>query len=133
MNHEEFTMCTHIVKWSDQWFRAFHPEFLVPQYDEKGNFQRKISPLVHITNEGKMSRKRGYQTNNIGRRKGFVDYQYPIPRKGYGGLYFEVKRPGDKPRDKNQIAWIEFLNKDNLCVVVDNVADFKKKVEWYFE
>ena len=133
MNHEEFTMCTHIVKWSDQWFRAFHPELLVQQYDKKGNPTRKISPLVHVKNEGKSSAKLGHQANLIGRRKGFIDYQYPIPRKGYGGLFAEAKRKNNVVRDKNQLEWIEFLNRENFCFVFYSVADFKKKVEWYFE
>jgi hypothetical protein len=132
MNHEEFSMCTQIVKWSDQWFCAFHPELLVQQYDKKGNPQRKISPLVHVKNEGKSSAKLGRQANLMGRRKGFVDYLYPVPRKGYGGLYIEVKKPGGNVKDVNQNEWLEFLIRFNMCVVVDCVAGFKHVVEEYF-
>jgi hypothetical protein len=132
MNHEEYTICTHIVKWSDQWFRAFHPELLVQQYDKKGNPQRNISPLVHVKNEGHSSAKLGHQANLMGRRKGFVDYLYPVPRKGYGGLYIEVKKAGGTAKDKNQNEWIEFLKQMNLCVVVDSVAGFQHVVVEYF-
>lgn len=131
MNHVEYKMCASMVKWSDDFFWIRHPDLLIWQYDKNNKPTKQVSPLVHVTNEGKMSAKHGAQTNAIGRRKGFPDFLYPVPRHGFGGLYIEVKRPGEKTRNRNQIVWGAFLRQFNRYEVVDSVSQFQRVVEEY--
>lgn len=68
-----------------QWFGVVYP---------------KLTPLlVHIPNEGRMSKWQGAKLNREGRRTGFPDYLLLIPTKDYPYLAIEIKRrKGDKPR-----------------------------------
>lgn len=132
MNHEEYTMCVACVKWSDQFFRIRHRDLLVEKKNKKTGIITLISPLVHVANEGQMSAKHGHQTNKIGRRAGFLDYLYPVPLNGFGGLYLEAKRDGKKITDFNQRQWYNFLKRFNRCEMFDSVRRFQEIVEDYF-
>lgn len=138
MNSVEFSIGVRCMNWADDYFAMRWPEYLISQFDRNGVFQKKVSPFVHVTNEGKMSGKRGYGTNQLGRKKGFPDYELPISRGQYGALYLELKRPdvkakGDPLTDANQKEWRRFLENDNCHRVVQSVQEFCDTTIWYME
>jgi uncharacterized protein YecT (DUF1311 family) len=64
-------------------------------------------------NEGKRSAITGYYMQCIGMRKGFPDYELPVPNKKYHGLYIEMKRASarGKALRQEQLDWINRLNR----------------------
>jgi len=78
-----------------QWFGVVYPRY--------------APLLVHIPNEGRMSKWQGAKLNREGRRAGFPDYLLLIPRGSCPYLAIEMKRrKGDKPR-KEQLEYAEII------------------------
>ena len=66
--------------------------------------------IVHIPNEGKRSATYGAKLKRTGLRKGFPDLFIPAARKGYHGLFIELKRDRNSLPTNEQLAWIGKLN-----------------------
>lgn len=67
----------------------------------------------------------GAQLIALGLIKGNPDLTLAIPRGGYGALYIELKKPGEKPR-KDQVKQMDRLTGAGNCVEwADNVEDAK--------
>lgn len=66
---------------------------------------------VHIPNESKRSVAYGAKMKRMGLRKGFPDIFIPTARKGFYGLFIELKRDRQSRVSAEQIAWITYLNK----------------------
>lgn len=67
-------------------------------------------PAVHIANEAKRSKAYGAQMKRMGLRKGFPDLFIPAARRGFHGLFIELKRDKQSKVSKAQREWIEYLN-----------------------
>ena len=64
---------------------------------------------------------------------GIPDMFLPVARRGYHGLFIEMKRPGEKP-EAHQCAIIAALEAQGYwAVVVDSYDDFCMLVEDYLE
>lgn len=74
-------------------------------------------PVVHIPNEGKRSASYGAQLKRAGMRKGFPDLFIPVPRKGYHGLFIEMKF-GKNKTTAEQDKWLALLNSQGYLAVV---------------
>ena len=70
---------------------------------------RKIT-VVHIPNEGKRTLSQGRRIKRIGLQKGFPDLFFPEARKGFHGLFIELKRDRRSSPTREQKEWIELLN-----------------------
>ena len=73
---------------------------------------------VHIPNESKRSPAYGAKMKRMGLRKGFPDLSFPTPRKGYHGLYIELKRDRTCKPTAEQWRWINYLNGQGYCAAV---------------
>ena len=90
--------------------------------------------VVHIPNEAKRSAAYGAKMKRIGLRKGFPDLSFPTPRKGYHGLYIELKRDKSCKPTVEQLKWINYLNKQGYRALVCYGADEAiEEIEKYFK
>ncbi len=65
-------------------------------------------------------------------KKGLPDVVIPAARRGYHGLYIELKSE-DGTTSKDQIEFIRRLNEENyLAVVCYSFKEVTSKIEWYF-
>lgn len=82
----------------------------------------ELSRLYHIPNEGKRGRAAAAMQKRIGLKAGVPDLCLPVPRKGYHGLYIEVKAIDGRIRPSQQ-EWIDNLNEQGYKAVVCYGAD----------
>lgn len=93
----------------------------------------KRIPIFAIPNGGGRSAKEAYFMKRSGLKAGVPDLCVPVAKKGFHGLYIEMKHGKNKPTDK-QKAWIELLNKNGyLAEVCYGAKEAMKLLEWYFE
>ena len=90
-------------------------------------------PAVHVPNEGKRTLANGRQLARMGLRRGFPDLFIPQPRKGYHGMFIELKRDIKCKATEHQQKWIAYLNKQGYYAVVCYGADdaIRKIGEYY--
>lgn len=62
--------------------------------------------FIHIPNEGKRSPIAGAHLKRMGMRKGVSDNFLALPRKGYHGLWMELKRLKGAKETPEQKDWI---------------------------
>lgn len=74
--------------------------------------------IVHIPNEGKRSARYGAELKRLGMRKGFPDLFLPKARKGFYGLFIELKRDVRSKPTKEQLNWIGKLNAEGYLATV---------------
>ena len=73
---------------------------------------------VHIPNESKRSKAYGAKMKRMGLRKGFPDLFIPTARRGFHGLFIELKRDKLVYPKKEQREWIEYLNRQGYHAVI---------------
>lgn len=69
----------------------------------------ELKLLHHIPNEGKRKETTGKILKAAGLTSGVPDICLPVPKRGYSGLYIEMKYGKNKP-SKSQLEFIELLN-----------------------
>lgn len=90
-------------------------------------------PIYAIPNDGKRTAKEAYFAKKRGLKKGVPDLCVPVARKGYHGLYIEMKHGKNKPTQAQE-EWIQLLNNNGyyarVCV---GAKEAMKLLNWYFE
>ena len=100
-----------------QWFRLAYPKFLI----------------YSIPNARKVSKVQGARLVSEGVVSGIPDLHIPIAKKGFHGLYIEMKAGNNKP-SPNQITIMDKLrNEGYKCVVCWNLDEFMKEVIHYLD
>lgn len=79
--------------------------------------------IVHIPNEGKRTLANGRQLARMGLRRGFPDLFIPTARKGYHGMFIELKRDIKCKATEHQQKWIDYLNRQGYYAVICHGAD----------
>lgn len=82
----------------------------------------ELEMMYHIPNEGKRGRYYATVQKRIGLKAGVPDLCLPISRKGFHGLYIEVKAIDGRTSPKQQ-EWIDKLNEQGYKAVVCYGAD----------
>ncbi len=75
-------------------------------------------PCVHIPNEGKRSLAYAQKLKRMGLQKGFPDLFIPKARKGFHGLFIELKTDKTSRPSNEQKQWIFNLNTDGYSAHV---------------
>ena len=102
-NMTEDMIQIEVIKWSK------HPA-VQKKYPE-------LALLYHTANERKCSVYRGAHLKRMGVKSGVPDLHLPVPRKGFHGLYIELKSAKGHVSD-NQKWWLEHLTRQgNMCRV----------------
>jgi hypothetical protein len=88
--------------------------------------------LIHIANERKCDPRFGKELKDQGVRKGVSDYFLPYPRKGYYGLWIELKRRQGGNVQKEQIEWLQKMKGVGFAAyIVHGWEEAKKIIEDY--
>lgn len=91
----------------------------------------ELALLLHIPNEGKRSFRQMQALKSIGLRKGVPDLLLPVARKGYHGLWIELKACKGRVSD-SQREWIEALRKQGYGATVCYGAESAIEcLKWY--
>ena len=90
--------------------------------------------IVHIANEGKRSSKYGAELKRMGMRRGFPDLFIPQAKKGFYGMFVELKRDITCKPTKEQLHWIAKLNSAVYYATVCYGADAAiREIKNYFK
>lgn len=87
----------------------------------------ELDCIFHIPNEGKRTAAAGGRLKQIGMRAGVPDICLPVKRGQYSSLFIELKKIGGKPT-KEQIDWLEKLERQGSCVAVCEGAETAEEV-----
>ena len=91
----------------------------------------ELALLYHIPNGGKRDVIEAKHLKAQGVKSGVPDLHLPVSRKGYNGLYIEMKTDIGRPTE-NQKWWIEKLNiQGNYAVVCHSWEEARKCLIWY--
>lgn len=89
--------------------------------------------VVHIPNESKRSPAYGAKMKRMGLSRGFPDLCFPTPRKGYHGLYIELKRDKTCKPTAEQWQWINYLNEQGYrATVCYGAGEAIDEINWYY-
>lgn len=87
--------------------------------------------LYHNANEGIRPGGQGRRIKREGLRKGVADLCLSVPRKGYGALYIEMKKPGGRISPAQEEWGANAIKHGNLWVVCYSFEEFEKVVTDY--
>lgn len=92
-----------------------------------------LALIYAVPNHGKRSTATGKIETNCGLRAGVPDLCLPVPRRGFGAFYIEMKIKPNK-KTENQETWIAALQEaGNLVVVAWNADDAIKILKDYID
>lgn len=80
----------------------------------------ELELLHHIPNGGTRNKIEAGKLKAQGVKAGVPDLCLPVPRKGFHGLYIEMKKPGQKIDRESQQRWIYLLKELGYHVAVCN-------------
>lgn len=84
---------------------------------EEGAYPQ-LALLYHIPNGGKRSITTAKRLKAEGVKPGVPDIHLPVARKGYHGLYIELKRQVGNSTTETQDNWLEALNAEGYLAIV---------------
>lgn len=105
-----------------------HEQVAVIQYcDYRG------IPVFHVPNGGSRNAKEAKNLKRQGVRAGVPDLVFPVAKRGYHGLFIELKYGSNKPTEK-QLEWIRLLAGNGYKAVVCYGSEQAiQEIDWYME
>lgn len=104
------------------------------QWAEKENRWQELSLLFAIPNGGKRTPRTAGMLKAEGVKPGVPDICLPVARKGYHGLYIELKRRMGSRVSLEQKRWLMALEqKGYRCCVCHGWDEARKAIETYLE
>lgn len=93
----------------------------------------ELETIYHIPNEGKRSLATGSKLKAEGLKAGFPDIGLPVAKRGYHGLYIEMKSQKGR-MSPEQKEWQKRLTKyGNLSIVCYGFEEARDAILWYLE
>ena len=80
-------------------------------------------PCFHIPNGGHREKHTAYQMKRQGVKAGVPDLCIPVARKGFHGLYIEMKRADGGRPTAEQRGWLRLLVDNGYCAEVCHGAE----------
>lgn len=87
--------------------------------------------LIHIANERQCSMRRGKELKDMGVRKGIPDLCLFMARKGFHGLFIEMKAPHEYPRPEQRQIMAMLEREGYKCVVCRSLEEFRTIINDY--
>ena len=91
-------------------------EIMLPQIPD-------LKWLIHIPNGGLRSKSEAVRLKRIGVTPGVSDLFLPVARKGYHGIWIEMKRQHDGKLSKPQKEWLSDMLKNGYQALRADGAD----------
>lgn len=82
------------------------------------NVRPELKQLYHVPNGGYRTKATAARLKASGVKAGVPDMCLPVPRRGYHGLYIELKRTDGGTVSPAQKAWIQALNDNGYLAVI---------------
>lgn len=90
-------------------------------------------PVYHVPNGGSRNKIEAANLKRQGVKAGVPDLCFPAARRGYHGMYIEMKWGKNKPTDLQE-EWITQLIQNGYFVrVCYCFEDAKNVIDWYFD
>ena len=90
-------------------------------------------PVFHIPNGGSRNKMEAANLKRQGVKAGVPDLCFPVPLRGYHGLFIEMKA-GKNKTTQSQDEWLELLTANGYCTrVCYGFEDARAVIDWYFE
>lgn len=107
---------------------------LIAECDRRAATNPLWGLIFAIPNGGKRGKGQGGKLKAEGVRAGVPDLFWPIERRGYCGMFIELKAGDNKPSPL-QTLWIDRLNAQGyyVSVIWDKVESAIKIMEWYLK
>lgn len=100
---------------------------------EWSKYYKELDCMYAIPNGGSRHKLEAYNLKRQGVKAGVPDICLPLARKGYNGLYIELKWGKNKPTDK-QLQWLDKLSKNGYkTAVIYTIEDAIKLIKEYIE
>lgn len=112
MRHIEDDMQINCV----MWFKYQYPEHLIH----------------HSPNGGRRDAREGSRFKKMGVLSGFPDIIIPVARKGYHGLFIELKAEKNRLTQSQILVISKIISEGYKCEVCYSVEQFRKVVNDYF-
>lgn len=91
----------------------------------------ELKRMHHIPNGGYRSKAEAGRFKAMGVKPGVPDICLPAPRRGFHGLYIEMKAEGGRVSEK-QAEWLTDLSAEGYaCCVCYNADEAIKRIMWY--
>ncbi len=88
--------------------------------------------LYHVPNGGLRSKRTAARLKAAGVKSGVPDLCLPVPRKGYHGLYIELKRIKGGRTSPDQDKWVDGLTDNGyFCEVCRGAESAIRTIKWY--
>lgn len=90
----------------------------------------------HPANGGKRTKTQAKRLKAMGVKPGVPDVAIPVPRRGYAGMYCEMKRTDAVPSDTraNQRQWRDdLIEQGYYAVIARGGAEAWAMIRWYME
>lgn len=78
----------------------------------------ELKLMYHVPNEGKRSKAAAGILKSMGLKRGVPDICLPVPRGRFHGLYVELKRVKGGKATKEQLWWLEQLDRQGYAVTI---------------
>lgn len=85
-------------------------------------------PYYHVPNGGRRDAREGAKFKRMGVKAGVPDICIPIARKGYHGLYIELKRTQGGSLSESQRNWRDILIREGYAWYEAKGADHLKQI-----
>lgn len=92
----------------------------------------QLEMLFHCPNGGQRSAKEGARMKKMGVKAGYPDVGMNIARRGYHGLFIEMKKPSGGVVSDEQIKWHRLLtNEGNYVTLANHWQEARDVLIWY--
>ena len=96
-------------------------------------YRKDLALLFAVPNGGTRNKIEAVNLKRQGVKPGVPDMFLPVARRGYHGLFIELKTETGRT-SKNQDAWIADLNAQGyFCPVCHGFDSAVRVIEWYME
>lgn len=103
-------------------------ELVIQWRDIMANQYPELRRLFHIANGGSRHPAEAQKLRRMGVVPGVSDLFLPVSRKGYHGLWIEMKKQRGGRLSEYQKDWLEGMNKEGYMAVRANGADEAIKI-----
>lgn len=90
---------------------------------------RKV--VIHVPNEGKRTKSYGKLLKDMGMRSGVSDLFIAMPRHGYGGAWFELKKKNGLITENQRKFLNDMHDQHYFTAICYSIEETIETIQWY--